>query len=233
MIVYTVAENHLWISLVFRPLKSNFTRIQRLSCLLGLIHLIMVLCTISLEAKSSENTSSKEIIGPFRFSMEGFKMSLMAVFIASIIISIVSFFFKYAESNSKTPIADSFTRKIYRKLNKKIKLDNSDLARRTERPVEEALEHNSYFLPHMSVYIGWILLVSLVILSSYLLVSFTSEWTTFTSEEWVTSVLVAVIGSFLLTETAKVRKQQTFDIIHTDYSKNNCMKFFFIQWLTS
>lgn len=92
MIVYTVAENHLWISLVFRPLKSNFTRIQRLSCILGLIHLIMVLCTISLEAKSSENTSSKEIIGPFRFSMEGFKMSLMAVFIASIIISIVSFF---------------------------------------------------------------------------------------------------------------------------------------------
>lgn len=215
MIVYTVAENHLWISLVFRPLKSNFTRIQRLSCLLGLIYLIMILCTILIEAKNSENTSSKLTIGPFRFSMDGFKMSLMAVFIASIIISIVSFFFKYAESSSKTPNADSLTRKVYRKINKKLKLDNSELARRTVRPVEKALEHNAYFLPHISVYVGWIILVSILILASYLLVSFTSEWTTFTSEEWVTSVLVAMIGSFLLIESAKVRQQQTFEAIFT------------------
>lgn len=204
MIAYTIAENHFWISVVIRPMKSNFTRIQRLSCLLGLIYLTMIICTMILEIPDEQNTFLQVVIGPFRFSMENFKAALISVTVSSFIIIIVAFFFKNAESSDKIPTLDSCLHKAYRNINDKMKLDKSVVGRKYRPPAEDALEYNYFFLPHMCVYVGWTILVMSLILATYLLVSFSSDWALIKSEEWMTAIFVSMLCSSLIIEGIKV-----------------------------
>ncbi|XP_053393015.1 uncharacterized protein LOC123564401 isoform X2 [Mercenaria mercenaria] len=204
MIAYTIAEHHHWLSVALRPIRSNFTRVQRLSCLLGLVYLTMIICTMIVEIPDENTLINQAVIGPFRFSIENFKAALISVTVSSVIIIIVSIFFRNAEAAENSQNIDSAICKAYRKVNEKLKLDSSVLAKRYWPPAEEALEHDYFFLPHFCVYIGWTILAMAVFLATFLLVSFSADWELIKSEEWMTAVFVSFLTSVLLIEGVKI-----------------------------
>lgn len=204
MISHTIAEHHLWLSVFMRPFKSNFTRIQRLSCLLGLIYLNMIICTMILKTSDEIPTIEEVVIGPFRFSLENFKTAIISLTISTVIIMIVTFFFKNAESDVKGPNVNSVILKAYRKVNDSLKIDKSVLGRKYWPPAENNVEYNNFFLPSMCVYVGWAILITSVILATYILETFSVDWKLIKSEQWMTTIFLSILCSVVLIESAKV-----------------------------
>ncbi|XP_053383373.1 uncharacterized protein LOC123564671 [Mercenaria mercenaria] len=204
MIAYTLVEHHLWLSVALRPVRNNFTRVQRLSCLLALVYLTMIICAIIVETPDENTVFNQVVIGPFRFSMENFKAAMVSMTISSVIIIIVSIIFRNSENAENSSNIDSFIHRAYRRVNEKIKLDSSVLARRYWPPAEEAVEYNNFFLPHCCIYVGWAILAMVLIVAAFLVVSFSSEWELVKSEEMMTAVLVSVLSSVLLIESVKI-----------------------------
>jgi len=205
MIAYTIAEHHLWLSVIMRPLRSNFTRVQRLSCLLSLVFITMSVITMSLKTTDDTQDISQVIIGPFRFSLENLNVAMLSLLISTIIISIVTFFFKNSETDESQRF-ESTLLNAYRKANAKVHFDKSVLGRFFYPPAEEALQYTHYFLPKYCVYIGWTVLATSVVVLTFFISTYTDTWELIQSEKWMTTVLVAFIFSVLTIEVLKVRQ---------------------------
>ncbi|XP_052819342.1 uncharacterized protein LOC128245129 isoform X2 [Mya arenaria] len=201
MVSYTIAEHHLWLSVYTRPMKSNFTRVQRLSCLLGLIFLTMIAVTMTLQ--SPDENIYQIVIGPFRFAFENFLVALVALLISTTVIMIVTFFFKNAESDESARFQSTLLN-AYRKANSKIQFDKSVIGRIFVPPAEEALQYNYYFLPHFCVYVGWTILAMAIAVASYFIYSFSDSWELIKSEYWMSTIFVSFFCSIMVTEVIKV-----------------------------
>ena len=202
MAPYTAAENHLWLSVFLRPLNSNFTRVQRLACLLGLIYLTMIVCTLTLKTPDEVEGLTEVVIGPFRFSRENFLTSFISVSIVTPLIMIVAFLFKNAETEKDDNEYLSCCRKGYKKMNDKIKVDQSVLATDYIPPTRIVVRH-FHFLPHFCAYVGWALLILIVGLATWLLMLFSADWKQEKSEIWMTTIFCAVLLSIFVVETIK------------------------------
>lgn len=202
---YILFEHHAWISVLLRPIKSNFTRIQRLSCLLGNIFITMIISALLIKTRQQNETVSELAVGVFRFSIENFINSVIAVTLSTIITLAVSFIFKHSKSENNYSNKDSIFRRAYRKLNDKVHFDSSAVAGIYWSPAEGAIKYNS-ILPHFCVYIGWTILAIIIISSTYIMVMFSSVWQLVKSEEWMTGVLVAIVFSFVVIEGLKVKE---------------------------
>ena len=214
VITYTAVEHHLWLSVFMRPMRSNFSRLQRLSCLLGFVYLTMIICTMVIKTPDDTIFVNQVVIGPFRFSMENFESALVSVVIATIIIWLVVFFFVNAESINKDKFDSTFL-KIYRAINKKLQWDDSVIGKPFVPPAEVVIHHQYHFLPHFAVYIGWAILFSTVMTASYLLMAFSDAWKNVKSEEWMTTICVAILCSFLITEVIKVYNIHVYIMYHS------------------
>ena len=204
---YIMAEHHLWVSILIRPLRSNFTRIQRLSCLIGLIYLTMVVSVLILKTPDEVEGMQQVIIGPFRFSHENFENSMIAVTIATVFVMISSFFFRNCDSPTGGVNINSIWRRMYIKINSVFKLDKSVLGKTYIPPAEEAVQYGVHWLPDVCLYVGWTILGISVLITTYILVVVSEKWRLIKSEEWMTTVLCGFMASFLLLETIKVCKK--------------------------
>lgn len=204
IVTYTAVEHHLWLSVFMRPMRSNFSRLQRLSCLLGLIYITMIICTMIIKTPDTHTNLHQVTIGVFRFSLENFEAALVAVSISTLIIWLVVFFFKNSQHAKSSNFDGPFLR-AYRKLNSKVSLDKSFLGKPVVPPAERAVHHQYHILPHFTVYVGWAILITAVAVASYLLLSFSDDWKEVKSEIWMTTIFVALLCSFLITEMAKVK----------------------------
>ena len=207
MAPYTAAENHLWMSVFVRPLNSNFTRVQRMACLLGLMYLAMIVSTLILKTPDEVPGMEQVVVGPFRFSMENFLTAFISVAVASPIIMIVSFLFKNSESAEDDNEYLSCCRKGYKGVNDFLKIDKSVLGTEYIPPTRVVVRH-FHFLPHFCVYVGWALLLLIVAMATWLLVLFSMDWKQEKSEVWMTTMFTAVLLSIFVVETIKVIIQQ-------------------------
>lgn len=203
LITYITVEHHLWLSVFMRPMRNNFSRIQRISCLHGLIYLTMVICTMIIKMEDTQTIMKEVVIGPFRFSKENFETALIAVTLSSIVIWLVSFFFKNAESDSSNKY-DTPLLRAYRAANRKLNFDSSYLGRYFVPPAEETIHHQFFFLPYFTVYLAWIILLMAVAVASYLLIVFSDDWKLIRSETWMTAIFTAVLCSCMIIEVMKV-----------------------------
>ena len=65
-------DDHLWISVIARPVKSRFSRAERLSCCLCLL-LTSMLTSAMFYGQELNDSTTKIVIGPFLFSFEQVK----------------------------------------------------------------------------------------------------------------------------------------------------------------
>ena len=82
-----LANDHLWLSVLSRPTRSNFTRCQRLSCCMSLLYLTMITNAMFFKTDDKAEATTGISIGPFHFTLgqvkNTFLFHMFAKYIAS------------------------------------------------------------------------------------------------------------------------------------------------------
>ena len=85
-------DKHLWLSIITRPPRSRFTRIQRLTCVLQILFLSMLTSVMFYQTDGSELSFSQKMF-----------VAVVSIVIVAPPVSITIFFFKSARLTSKSP----------------------------------------------------------------------------------------------------------------------------------
>ena len=73
-----ISDEHIWLSVVARPTKSNFTRCQRLTCCLTLLFSTMIASAMWYRSEETTVGDQAIILGPLIFSLGTLYISVMA-----------------------------------------------------------------------------------------------------------------------------------------------------------
>ncbi|XP_070548690.1 polycystin-1-like protein 2 isoform X2 [Ptychodera flava] len=73
-------DGHLWFSVMSRPNRSNFTRVQRLSCCLSLLYLTMIASCMFFRTDDEKTNQSDKLfsLGPLEFSLKELYVSVVS-----------------------------------------------------------------------------------------------------------------------------------------------------------
>ncbi|XP_074647721.1 uncharacterized protein LOC141903499 [Tubulanus polymorphus] len=73
-----LSDGHIWLSVFKRPPKSNFTRVQRLTCCLTLVYVSMMASLTFYKAMAMRQNVTQIVIGPIKFTLEQLVVSILA-----------------------------------------------------------------------------------------------------------------------------------------------------------
>ncbi|XP_013393280.1 uncharacterized protein LOC106161002 [Lingula anatina] len=76
-----LTNEHLWFSVVSRPTKSNFTRVQRISCCLSLLFCTMIANAMFFKADDKKEKVNAIKLGPLSFTLSQLYVSLISTLI--------------------------------------------------------------------------------------------------------------------------------------------------------
>lgn len=65
-----ITNEHLWFSVFSRPTRSNFTRVQRISCCMSLLFLTMITNCMWFKTTDSNDNVTALTMGPFTFTLQ-------------------------------------------------------------------------------------------------------------------------------------------------------------------
>jgi hypothetical protein len=186
-------EEHLWMSLLYRPIKSNFTRVQRVSCLLALLFLTMI--TNAMFFRSSEETSDlpQFQVGTFKFSYSLLYVSLVGILITTPPVLVMTILFKKRKCDLKRWSKQNETERFTAK-----HMHGSDDV------LDDVFVKKEFLFPYWTVYIAWALVVLSVSASGFFLILYSMEWGTSKSKEWLYSFYLSFFESVLCIDPIKV-----------------------------
>ena len=94
-------DEHTWISVFKRPRRSQFTRVQRLSCCLAIIFLCMVTSAMWYDTSGEPDLSSGLKIGPIRLTFREVYVGFASSLIAALPTALMIMFFRRSRSKTK------------------------------------------------------------------------------------------------------------------------------------
>lgn len=180
-----LTDNHLWLSIVVRPQRSLFTRVQRLSCLMSLLMLTMITNAMFFKSDDEETVTADTVrIGAFRLSLRTAYISVVGVIITVPPLLFITHLFKNA--------------RVKRKVSKNSV--SGDIGRRFDEieVIEEAK------LPHWCVYIAWLIVALSILIPAFFLILYSMKWGKDKSEEWLTTFVLSFLESLLVVDPLKV-----------------------------
>lgn len=101
------SDSHLWISIFSRPQRSNFTRSQRLSCILSLIFTTMVANAMFYQAEEKVQNVESFKIGPLEFTLHGLYISVVSSLVVLPINILIDLIFRKSRPK-ETRITNAF-----------------------------------------------------------------------------------------------------------------------------
>lgn len=186
-----VSEHHLWLSLFL--CHSKFTRVQRLSCILTLLCLVMVSNAMFFR-DSSENQNTDHVeFGNIRISFSTFYVSCIGILISTPPIIFASFVFRHIREKK---LLGPQTRKS-NDTNEKCKVQPSKIE------IDSLLPKKDIF-PHWVYYAAWVVLAVSTTTSCFFLVLYSMEWGKEKSEKWLFSFAFALVESLAVVDPIKV-----------------------------
>ena len=92
-----VTDDHLWLSTVLRPVKSHFSRVQRVGCCLAFLLLAMISNAMFYQKKEFKNRQQPADfeLGPFKFSITQLWISFVSSLITAIPIFVMMLLFRF------------------------------------------------------------------------------------------------------------------------------------------
>jgi len=211
-------DDHLWFSVVSRPTRSNFTRVQRLSCCLSLLFTTMIANAMWYGQESELDPGILFKIGPIMLSYTQIRIATMSTLVVfPVNFCIITLFRKSKPSLVKVP------HQKYVKESEAIAPDSDKTQLRdnivndnfSERKLAWMSENKNpnqtpkkqkspYPLPHICIYFGWVLLTVSVVASAFFCVLYSLEWGKSRSEQWLTAMLIGFLESVFVIQPVKV-----------------------------
>ncbi|KAK3090876.1 hypothetical protein FSP39_015410 [Pinctada imbricata] len=223
-----LTDGHLWISVLARPMYSNFSRVQRLSCCLSLLFLTMITNAMWYMSDGGENQQNVSL-GPFTFSAQEFSVSILgSLIVVPVNLLIITMFRKsrpylpnkdVVKTTYKSKSRDQKKKKEPHSVNERrlasyladnwvgdyetnvIKEENGD---RNLNKEQKKRTMKGRPLPHWCIYIAWVLVALSVITSAFFVILYSNEWGSTKSSKWLTSFFLSFIESVLFIQPLKV-----------------------------
>ncbi|XP_050390123.1 polycystic kidney disease protein 1-like 2 [Patella vulgata] len=196
-----VSDDHIWLSLLLRPVKSHFTRVQRVFCCYALLMLTMIANAMFFDQVDNKDREQKSDfkMGSIRFNMQDLYISLISVIITALPIYVIMVLFQKSKLNfskdAKKPCClPPFYRKVYED---SIQLDKVLV-------MKGLVDDEDGVLPHFFIYVAWFLVFVSSFLSAFFLLLYTIEWGQSLSELWLTSFFLSIFESIILVDPFKV-----------------------------
>ncbi|XP_061175577.1 uncharacterized protein LOC133184503 [Saccostrea echinata] len=202
----SLADNHLWISIYFRPTSSHFTRIQRITCLLLFIMLTMIGNAVYFRPEDEYENPETVKLGPLQFSWQTVFISIMSTLISTPAVILVVTLFKKAkprvtdydvkDSSLKysLPVINSFMDKV---LKESKELERTLVAK-------GVMSKDGTILPFWVTYIAWFLALAGSFTSAFFIMLFSMEWGKTKTEMWLAQFFLSFLESACILDPLKV-----------------------------
>ncbi|XP_076075847.1 polycystin-1-like protein 2 [Mytilus galloprovincialis] len=202
-----LADNHMWISIFFRPTSSHYTRCQRLTCFLLFVFLTMIGNAIYFRDEDEYSNAGSNIrVGPFSFSLTAIYIALISALISTPTTVLVILMF----SKSKHRKNNTDTKDTSRKYRIPVLDFWLDRLMADSRNLEKALVSKGLFniestiFPYWFQYIAWILALSGIGACSVFLSLYSVEWGQNKSEKWLGQFFLSFFSSIFLLDPLKI-----------------------------
>lgn len=196
-----VAENHMWVSIFFRPYISTFTRCQRVGC--GFLFLFLTMIGNAMYFRPEDkyvNAKSNVRIGPFVFSLRDIYVALMCALISTPPTVLVGAIFK--KSKDKQLMHNTSPSKC---INRNDAMTDKQMEEGTQE--DHGRQKTDKILPFWSKYVVWFISVGGMISCSFFLILYSVEWGKKKSELWLSKFFISFVSSTCLLDPVKVRIQ--------------------------
>ena len=229
-----MSDDHLWFSLMSRPTRSRFTRVQRLTCCLALLFSTMIGNAMWYKTTDLVEDAQNVEIGPFNFSPQQLYISIVSSLVSvPISILIVALFRKSApkpvrpnqgssggcfskpKAKPVTPAVQySDTPHEWKEFDELLNGAGTPTPRSPTPAVrrdpallsQPVRRKKKFLLPYWCVYIAWFLSFVVVALSGFFTLLYSFEWGKKKSSQWLTAFILSFIESVILIQPVKVRR---------------------------
>ncbi|XP_052069390.1 polycystin family receptor for egg jelly-like [Mytilus californianus] len=200
-----LADNHMWVSIFFRPTSSHYTRCQRLTCFLLFIFLTMIGNAIYFRDEDEFSNAGSDIrVGPFSFSLSAIYIALISALISTPATVFVILMFsksKHRKNNTKdssrryrVPVLDFW---LDRLMADSHKLEKALVSK-------ELFKIESTIFPYWFQYIAWILALTGIAACSVFLTLYSVEWGEKKSVKWLGQFFLSFFSSICLLDPLKI-----------------------------
>ncbi|CAF4229923.1 unnamed protein product, partial [Rotaria sp. Silwood2] len=220
------SDGHLWFSVFSRPVRSNFTRLQRISCCISLLFCTMISNAMFYRQDTNATGNKAGVlmkIGPIQFTLTQLWISFIGTLIVLPVNLIIVTLFRKAKYSQKTLITHQlketqrrnkrlekdeqyekttrfFSRAKYRLKHSK-KLDEEEIERIGAIP---SVEDKTRTLPHWTIYIAWGLVILSILTCSFFIILYSLEWGAKRANEWLITMMLSFGQSILVIDPLKV-----------------------------
>ncbi|XP_052760826.1 polycystic kidney disease protein 1-like 2 [Mya arenaria] len=212
-----LSESHMWVSILYRPQTSTFTRVQRASCALAYLCLIMIANAMYFNPDDEYERPPLVQAGPFRFTSQQIFISIVCALITTPPVMLLIFLFKRSKrrpsgagiycgcwcSGSCCRSCSVCCWRLFRTPEKeKQRLYEQML--KTKMLSDDTPEFSGFYLPWWCIYFAWTLFVVGTIVPAFFVVLYSIQWGQQKSEEWLTCFLMSMFESIILVDPVMV-----------------------------
>lgn len=178
-----LADYHLWASVMTRPPRNPFTRVQRASCCLCLLYLAMACNAMFYEVTGASSDVIE--LGPLKMSIRQVIIGVQSALIVAPVSLVVTGLFR----------------------RRKAKMTPRDKSKRSsgedDRP-EGSKWKQPWLLPYPFVYVAWFVCIVAAASSATITVFYSLQWGKDISDQWMASVVVSLVKDVFIWQPVKV-----------------------------
>ncbi|XP_078613154.1 polycystin-1-like [Branchiostoma floridae x Branchiostoma japonicum] len=190
-------DGHLWFSVFSRPTRSNFTRVQRVTCCLSLLFCTMVSNAMWYDTEKKVRTVHALTIGPITLTFHQLYVSFMSsILIFPVNIGLVTLFRRVREKEAAVYEvgAGEDTAETVEKGDVKDDKEKQSKKKKKKR----------FMFPYWMVYVAWIVAFLVTFTSAFFSVLYSLDWGAKKSIAWLTSMLMSFTMSVFVLDPIKV-----------------------------
>ena len=210
------SDGHLWLSVVTKPPRSTFTRVQRATCCLCL--LMSAMLANALFYRTDKEADPTIQIGPLKFSWRQLVVGIeSALIVTPVNLLIITFFKNSAEKPLNKVGVEKLAKRPAPVRYKKHSptgyigdINDIDVKRNKKRfgwtsiPKRRANAKKDFMLPHFFIYVAWFLSLVTVSVCSVFTFFFSLQWGKDISNQWLSSMFVSFTQDLFVLQPTKI-----------------------------
>ncbi|XP_052820335.1 polycystin family receptor for egg jelly-like [Mya arenaria] len=208
-----LSESHMWVSILYRPQTSTFTRVQRASCALVYIYLTMIANAMFFNPNDEYESPPLIQVGPFRFTPQQIYISIVCALITTPPVMLLIFLFKRTKRRpsgagiccncccrgSCCQPCSVFCWRIFRTPEKERQRQFEQILK-SKMLSHDVPEFTGFYLPWWCIYFAWALFIVGTIVPAFFVLLYSMQWGKQKSEEWLTCFLMSMFESMMLVD---------------------------------
>ena len=204
-----LTDNHLWFSVVARPAKSSFTRVQRLSCCLSVLLSTMLANAMFYEVGDESSTGTSVHVGPFTFSMKQLSIGITSSLVVLPANVLIVMFFRKARPSDRKVVLDKAQDPHGQSTKYEVSGDDKPLEKskeedKVENEEKKKRDKKKKTLPHYFVYISYGLVFITCSVSATFTIFYGLTFGKEKSEGWLSSMMISFWQDVLVSQPLKV-----------------------------